>query len=178
MLPLLLAGQTVVASAEPAVYHGRRGETQVAIPRLEDEMRVDGVLDEARLAAGRAADRLLAVRAGRRRGRPTNATEVLVFYSPTAIHFGVRAQAAPGTVRATLANRDRLDTEDQVRIFLVTFNDGRQALYFAVNPLGVQADGALVEGTRHARRRLRGARDRTRGARPERPTSSSTRRAA
>src|SRR5262249_26533193 len=38
-------------------------------------------------------------------------------------------------------------TEDQVRIFLSTFNDGRQALYFAVNPLGVQADGVLVEGT-------------------------------
>ena len=50
-------------------------------------------------------------------------------------------------MRATLANRDRLDTEDQVRFFLSTFNDGRQALYFAVNPLGVQADGVLVEGT-------------------------------
>ena len=50
-------------------------------------------------------------------------------------------------MRATLANRDRLDTEDQIRIFLSTFNDGRQALYFAVNPLGVQADGVLVEGT-------------------------------
>src|SRR5262249_40393295 len=48
---------------------------------------------------------------------------------------------------ATLANRDQLNTEDQIRIFLSTYNDGRQAFYFAVNPLGVQADGTLVEGT-------------------------------
>jgi Domain of unknown function (DUF5916) len=33
-------------------------------------------------------------------------------------------------------------------IFLSTYNDGRQALVFGVNPLGVQLDGALAEGTR------------------------------
>ncbi|CAA9334891.1 MAG: hypothetical protein AVDCRST_MAG40-2110, partial [uncultured Gemmatimonadaceae bacterium] len=31
------------------------------------------------------------------------------------------------------------------QILLSTFNDGRQALVFSVNPLGVQADGTLVE---------------------------------
>src|SRR6185369_6190152 len=45
-----------------------------------------------------------------------------------------------------LANRDHIDAEDNVQIFLSTFNDGRQSLVFAVNPLGVQADGALAEG--------------------------------
>src|SRR5207253_878286 len=33
-----------------------------------------------------------------------------------------------------------------VRILLGTFHDGRQALMFAVNPLGVQGDGSLIEG--------------------------------
>ena len=60
----------------------------------------------------------------------------------------MRAQAAPGSVRATLANRDRIDSEDSVSILLSTFNDGRQALMFSVNPLGVQADGTIVEGGR------------------------------
>ena len=36
---------------------------------------------------------------------------------------------------------------DSIQIFLNPFNDGRQALVFAVNPLGIQADGALVEGS-------------------------------
>src|SRR5262249_17403429 len=81
-------------------------------------------------------------------GRPAeNVTEVLVFYSPTAICFGIRAQAPPGTVHATLASRDRIDADDAIQIFLNPFNDGRQALMFAVNPLGIQSDGALVEGT-------------------------------
>ena len=34
-----------------------------------------------------------------------------------------------------------------MQILLGTFNDGRQAMVFAVNPLGVQADGTLNEGT-------------------------------
>jgi len=76
---------------------------------------------------------------------------VLVWYSPTALHFGIRAQAPAGSVRATLSNRDRIDTDDQIQIYLSPFNDGRQALMFAVNPLGVQADGALVEGSRSTR---------------------------
>jgi hypothetical protein len=70
---------------------------------------------------------------------------VLVWYSPTAIHFGVRAYEPHGTVRATLAERDRIGADDQIQFLIGTFNDGRQATVFAVNPLGVQADGSLVE---------------------------------
>src|SRR5262245_45748822 len=149
LLPALLFVAYAVPAPDahvPPVYSGREGRLQVAIPRLEDEIRIDGVLDDA---AWRTAARLtdFTTYAPVDGAASDESTEVLVFYSPTAIHFSVRAHAAPGTVRATLANRDRLDTEDQIRIFLSTFNDGRQALYFAVNPLGVQADGVLVEGT-------------------------------
>jgi hypothetical protein len=50
-------------------------------------------------------------------------------------------------VRATLANRDRIDADDAIQIFLNPFKDGRQALVFGVNPLGIQSDGTLVEGS-------------------------------
>jgi hypothetical protein len=72
-------------------------------------------------------------------------TEVLVWYSPTAIYFGIRAHAATGSVHATLADRDRIENDDSVQIYLSTFNDGRQATVFGVNPFGVQLDGAIVE---------------------------------
>src|SRR5262249_9032827 len=72
-------------------------------------------------------------------------TEVLVWYSAKAIHIGVRAFDATGTVRANLSNRDQIFSDDNVQLFLSTFNDGRQATFFAVNPLGVQGDGALNE---------------------------------
>ena len=45
----------------------------------------------------------------------------------------------------TLADRDRIYNDDYIGIFLGTFNDGRQATVFAVNPLGVQGDGIVVE---------------------------------
>ena len=56
-----------------------------------------------------------------------DSTEVLVWYSPTAIHFGIRAFEAHGAVNATLADRDRICADDNVQILLGTFNDGRQA---------------------------------------------------
>src|SRR5437763_1639172 len=46
----------------------------------------------------------------------------------------------------TLANRDQIFGDDNVQILLGTFHDGKQALMFAVNPLGVQGDGSLIEG--------------------------------
>lgn len=142
---LLALSQAVPEPAPGPAFSGRDGQLQVAIPRLDAAIDVDGQLDEP---AWSQAARLTGFSAyapvdGR---EAEETTEVLVFYSATAIHFAARAQAAPGSVRATLANRDHLDTEDQLRLFLSTFDDGRQAFYFAVNPLGVQADGTLVEG--------------------------------
>ena len=83
-----------------------------------------------------------------------DSTEVLVWYSPTAIHFGIRACEAHGAVHATLADRDRIGADDYVQILLGTFDDGRQATVFAVNPFGVQSDGALVETGSTSRQRV------------------------
>lgn len=120
---------------------------QVAIPRLEVSIQVDGALDEP--VWSRAAVLTGFSQYTPADGRPAEQrTEILVWYSPTAIHFGVRAWAPPGTVRATLADRDRIQNDDTIELYLGTFNDQRQAFFFAVNPLGVQSDGSLVEGAR------------------------------
>jgi hypothetical protein len=77
-------------------------------------------------------------------GRPAeDATTVRVFYTETAIYFGIRAAQDSSGVRATLADRDKIAGDDYVEILLDTFNDQRQAFLFGVNPLGVQADGTL-----------------------------------
>ncbi|HEV8195455.1 MAG TPA: DUF5916 domain-containing protein [Gemmatimonadales bacterium] len=125
-------------------YDGRARQLDIKIPRIEAEITIDGVMNEP--VWGQAA-RLI----GFSRYAPTDdvaaddSTEVYVWYSPTAIHFGVRAFAEPGTVHATLADRDRMYSDDYIGIFLGTFNDGRQAAVFAANPLGVQGDGMMVE---------------------------------
>lgn len=140
---MLLTAATLAADTLE-VYSGADGRTRVPAPRLDAEITVDGRLDEP---VWRQAARLTEFsQYAPVDGRPAEqATEVLVWYSPTALHFGVRAHAPPGSVRATLANRDRLADEDRIEFYLGTYNDGHQALVFAVNPLGVQQDGALAE---------------------------------
>ena len=135
--------------------------TQVAPPRIEASVAVDGVLDEP--VWNRAARLGAFTQFSPVDGRPAvQPTEVLVWYSPTALHIGIRATAEPGTVRAHLTDRDRgIIPDDYVEIQLGTFNDGRSAFVFAVNPLGVQADGALVEGNQNRRSPIEG--DRTGG---------------
>ncbi len=128
------------------VYSGLRRQLAVDPPRLEETITIDGVLNEP---VWQAAARLTDFsRYSPDDGRPAeNTTEILVWYSPRAIHFGIRAHAAPGTIRATLADRDKIFSDDYILFFLNTFNDGRQALVFGVNPYGIQGDGSLVEGS-------------------------------
>jgi hypothetical protein len=79
-------------------------------------------------------------------GRPADdSTTVLVWYSPTAIYFGIRAWQDSASVRATVADRDKITGDDYVQIVLDTFDDHRQAVLFAVNPFGIQADGTLQD---------------------------------
>jgi hypothetical protein len=146
-VPALAQPSVSATTAAARVYDGRSGSLDVEPPRLDQAIDVDGQLNEAAWSEA-------AVLSGFSRYAPVDgapadhATHVLVWYSPTAIHFGIRASAPAGTVRATLADRDRIQSDDHIIIFLGTYNDGRQALVFGVNPLGVQLDGALAEGTR------------------------------
>jgi hypothetical protein len=146
MIPVaaLLLGPWIVASGP--IYVGTERNLRVDIPRIESTVQVDGRLSEP---VWQQAARLTGFsQYAPDDGRPAaDETEILVWYSPSAIYFGVRAHAAPGSVRATLGDRDHIDNDDWVQVFLSTFNDGRQASMFGVNPLGVQMDGALVEGT-------------------------------
>ncbi|MBA2258855.1 MAG: hypothetical protein H0W18_08160, partial [Acidobacteria bacterium] len=132
MISAALSLLEAVVSTSGPVYRGIDRNLRVDIPRIEVSIAIDGELSEpvweqaARLTGfsqyapddGRAA---------------TDETEVLVWYSPSAIHFGVRAHGRPGTVRATLADRDRIDNDDWIQIYLGTFNDGRQASVIGVN---------------------------------------------
>jgi hypothetical protein len=131
---------------DAAVYNGRAGQTTVHVPRLDAHIDVDGTLTAAPW-------RQAAVLTGFSEytpidGQPAeDSTEVLVWYSPTAIYFGVRAYEPHGAVHATLADRDKIDADDNIQFILSPFLHSRQSLVFSVNPLGVQEDGTITEGT-------------------------------
>jgi hypothetical protein len=150
VIPSLLVLSALALALPPGephagtVYDGRRGALAITTPRDAASTVVDGVLDEP-------VWRKAALLTGFSQFFPTDgvpardSTEVFVFYSATALHVGIRAYAAPGTVRYTLADRDKITQDDNVQLFLGTYDDSRQALVFGVNPIGIQSDGVLNE---------------------------------
>ncbi len=142
MIPILTALALLQAPADSGPrFDGRAHQLHVTIPRIDTTITIDGVLDEPVWA--RAA-RLV----GFSQYQPVDGlpavepTEVLVWYSPRAIYFGIRARESHGdVVRATHADRDNIDADDYVQILLDTYNDRRRAFLFGVNPYGVQQDG-------------------------------------
>ena len=123
------------------VYNGRANRTRVAIPRIEATVTIDGRLDEpvwSRAARLTGFSQYQPVD-----GRPAEEpTEVLVWYGPDAIYFGIKASEIHGdVVHATQANRDDIASEDHVQILLDTDNGRQLAFLFGVNALGVQQDG-------------------------------------
>jgi hypothetical protein len=127
------------------IYSGRARQLDVRIPRMEAEVVIDGDLGDSAWAHA-------ALLTGFSQYAPNDgvsavdSTQVLVWYSSNAIYFGIRAYELHGRPTATLADRDQIFGDDNVQILLGTFHDGKKALMFAVNPLGVQGDGALIEG--------------------------------
>jgi hypothetical protein len=74
-------------------------------------------------------------------------TEVLAGYDSRFIYFAFHAYDDPAKVRATVAKRDSIFDDDVVGLLLDTFNDRRRAYELFFNPLGVQQDGFLTEGS-------------------------------
>lgn len=148
MLALLFPLLQAVAPAAPTqpVYSGLAHQNEVRIPRIEASATIDGTLDEPVWKQAALLDGFSQYRPVD--GRPAeDSTQVLVWYSRDAIYFGIRAFEPHGNVvRATLADRDNIDADDNVQLLLDTFHDHRRALMFAVNPLGVQEDGIRSEG--------------------------------
>jgi hypothetical protein len=161
LLSLLVAALPQLSVQSTPVVDGADAPT-FTIPRIEavtDQVVVDGHLTEPVWAR---ATRLTGFHEYRPvdRQRASERTEVLVWYTSDALYFGVIAHdSEPGSIRATSADRDSLDREDSVRIYLDTFNDRRRAFVFGVNPLGAQEDGVQTEGAFNAGRMMGGSID-------------------
>ncbi|MCW5979705.1 MAG: carbohydrate binding family 9 domain-containing protein [Bryobacteraceae bacterium] len=78
---------------------------------------------------------------------PTERTEVRVLYDEHFLYIGIRCfDSRPGSILATQMERDaQLDQDDRVEILVDSFQDGRNAYYFATNPAGALVDGRITE---------------------------------
>ncbi|HET9134799.1 MAG TPA: DUF5916 domain-containing protein [Gemmatimonadales bacterium] len=142
---MLRPAVAVAVLCMPSLLVAQQGK-ELRPPRLEAPHVIDGELDEPAWQQAARADGFFQFRPVD--SRPAeDSTVVLVWYSPEALHIGIRAyDRDPASVRATLSDRDNIGSDDAVTIYLDTFNDQRRAYFFGVNPYGVQDDGVRAEG--------------------------------
>jgi hypothetical protein len=76
---------------------------------------------------------------------PSHRTEVRMAFDSRHLYIAFIARDEAGKVRATVAKRDEVFDDDNVQIYLDTFNDQRKAYVLAFNPFGIQADGIRTE---------------------------------
>jgi hypothetical protein len=77
---------------------------------------------------------------------PSKPTEVMMAYDPKFLYVAFRCFDEPDKVRATVAKRDNVFGEDNVRLYLDTFNDQRRAYILGFNPFGIQQDAIFTDG--------------------------------
>jgi hypothetical protein len=78
--------------------------------------------------------------------QPSKPTEVLVMYDEKHLYVAFKCWDDKSGIRATVAKRDNVTGEDNVRMWLDTYNDQRRAYVIAFNPYGIQQDGMFTEG--------------------------------
>ena len=77
---------------------------------------------------------------------PSKPTEVMMMYDEKHLYIAFKCWDEKDKIRATVAKRDAVTAEDNVRVWLDTYNDQRRAYVLAFNPFGIQQDGIYTEG--------------------------------
>lgn len=77
---------------------------------------------------------------------PSKNTEFYMMYDEKHLYVAWKCWDDKDEIRATVAKRDNVFAEDNVRMWLDTYNDRRRAYVIGFNPLGIQADGIFTEG--------------------------------
>jgi hypothetical protein len=78
---------------------------------------------------------------------PSKPTEVLMMYDEKNLYVAFKCWDEKDKIRATVAKRDNVNGEDNVRMWIDTYNDQRRAYVLGFNPFGIQQDGIYTEGT-------------------------------
>ena len=73
-------------------------------------------------------------------------TTAFLSYDRKNLYVGWICKDDPAEIRARVAPRKQIDTDDRVTINIDTFQDHKHAYWFDVNPFGIQYDGRTTDG--------------------------------
>ncbi|HYL28525.1 MAG TPA: DUF5916 domain-containing protein [Gemmatimonadales bacterium] len=153
MLPnlLLLALAVPAVQLDTAVGHPQprpgtaAGGAAAAVRavRASGPISIDGRPDEPAWSAALPIGGLTQ-RMPREGAAPSERTEIRVLFDDDAVYVAARLyDAAPDSVTAVLARRDRTVSADRFLVFLDPYHDHRSGFYFGINAAGTLYDGTL-----------------------------------
>jgi hypothetical protein len=117
----------------------------VTVPKMATAITVDGRLDEEAWKDAAVFKDFYQTSPGDNIA-PSKPTEVLMMYDEKHLYVAFKCWDEKDKIRATLAKRDNVFGEDNVRMWLDTYNDQRRAYILGFNPFGIQQDGIYTEG--------------------------------
>src|SRR5690606_29247137 len=125
----------------PADRTGRSGAL-VSVPRLQGEIRLDGVSDEPAWQLVEPVP--LITETPEFGGPPAEPTEIRIAYDDEYLYVSGRMYAAPEHVFAASFKRDLFTPgTDYLGVSLDTFNDNESAVLFWTSPTGTRTDATL-----------------------------------
>ncbi|HJQ67528.1 MAG TPA: DUF5916 domain-containing protein [Blastocatellia bacterium] len=156
----LLAARISVAQQEASASNGSPGTAKppstktvtlppekanpITIPKFEKPPVIDGKLDDEVWRSAIVLKDFYQIQPGDNIA-PSKPAEVLLGYDSKTWYIAFRCPDDAGKVRASVSKRDNIWEDDNVGMFIDTFNDKRKAYALFFNPLGIQADGTLTE---------------------------------
>jgi hypothetical protein len=117
----------------------------VTIPKISTPITVDGKADEESWKSAAAFKDFYQTYPGDNTA-PSKPTEAYMMYDEKHLYVFFKCFDERDKIRATVAKRDAIFGEDNVRMWLDTYNDQRRAYVLGFNPFGIQQDGVYTEG--------------------------------
>lgn len=117
----------------------------VTIPKIDPGVVIDGKPDEEAWKTASVFKDFYQTNPGDNI-TPSKPTEVLMMYDEKHLYLAFKCWDEKDKIRATVAKRDNVFGEDNVRVWIDTYNDQRRAYVLGFNPLGIQQDGIYTEG--------------------------------
>ena len=141
----------ITALVLPVLGHHSFGQPPSGLPianaiRIDHPPKLDGSLDDPIWLTAKPITEFRQREPNE--GEPTTErTEVRILYTKREIYFGIACfESEPHHVTATQLRRDvSQELDDYFEIVIDAAHDRRNAYVFAINPLGTQRDGLIVE---------------------------------
>jgi hypothetical protein len=145
-LVLVLVGPgTIQAQEREKDAYAPQFLPQLQVSRAPGEIKIDGELDDPGWQEAVPATHFSEHSPGEEIQPPVR-TKAFVTYDDKHLYFSAICYAEPGTVRASVCEREQIFNDDNIGFFFDTYGDASRAYIINLNPYGIPYDALWTPG--------------------------------